>query len=63
MAWGCSLYLNFEAMTLFYRQADILWLTHWMENLAAQGTAYAPDEPGTPRLLIESLVVMLSFQL
>ncbi|WP_456448715.1 phospholipase D-like domain-containing protein [Thiolapillus sp.] len=58
-----SLYLNFEAMTLFYQQDDILWLTHWMKNLASRGIEHKPNTPGTIGLLLEGVVVMLSFQL
>ncbi|BAO44680.1 phospholipase D-like domain-containing protein [Thiolapillus brandeum] len=58
-----SLYLNFEAMTLFYSQDDILWLTRWMENLISQGFEHHPVTPGRMCLLIEGVVVMLSFQL
>ncbi len=58
-----SLYLNFEAMTLFYEFDQITWLADWMEQLAAGGQLHRPEQPSPWRLLIEGSVVLLSFQL
>ncbi len=58
-----SLYLNFEAMTIFYQQQDITWLTAWVNKLADKGVDHRPDMPGTSRLILEGLVILLSFQL
>ena len=58
-----SLYLNFEAVTLFYENDEIDWLHDWMEAQVREGRAYQPEPPGNWRLLLEGVVVLLSFQL
>ena len=58
-----SLYLNFEAVTLFYESTEIDWLHDWMEAQVREGRAYQPEPPSNWRLLLEGVVVLLSFQL
>jgi len=58
-----SLYLNFEAVTLFYENDEIDWLRNWMEEQAHDGLVHHPEPPGNWRLLLEGVVVLLSFRL
>ena len=58
-----SLYLNFEIVALFHDQAEIRWLTHWAEEMKRCGRPHHPKRPGALRFMLESVVLLISFQL
>jgi cardiolipin synthase len=58
-----SLFLNYEAMTAFYGQAEVQWLQEWHEALLAGADPYVPRRPSWPRDIFEGMVRTVGFQL
>lgn len=58
-----SLFLNYEAMTAFYGDAELRWLSHWCASHIAQAQPYQGHAPSLPRDLAEGMVRALGFQL
>lgn len=58
-----SLFLNYEAMTAFYGQDELRWLSGWCQRLIAQARPYQAHVPSLPRDLLEGVVRALGFQL
>ena len=58
-----SLFLNYELMTAFYREADVRRFAEWIGREQASARAYRSREPGFLRDLSEGLVLWLAFQL
>ncbi|MDE2401693.1 MAG: PLDc N-terminal domain-containing protein [Burkholderiales bacterium] len=60
---GRSLFLNYELMTAFYGQAEIRWLSAWMNQQMQHAQAYMPHQPAWGRDVMEGLVRAIAFQL
>lgn len=60
---GRSLFLNYEVMTAFYGQAEVVWLANWQGGLAAQAQPYQVRQPAWWRDLLEGVVRSVGFQL
>jgi cardiolipin synthase len=58
-----SLFLNFEAMGVFYDPAQIAPLAAWLARLDTLCTPYDARTPGLARDLLEGLILSLAFQL
>ncbi|RZI93452.1 MAG: phospholipase [Variovorax sp.] len=58
-----SLLLNHETAVVFYGQAEIDWLAHWIEATASAGETYRAHRPGLLRDLAEGVVLTVAFQL
>ena len=58
-----SLFLNYEAMTAFYGQAEVQWLQEWHEALLAGAYPYVSRRPSWPRDIFEGMVRTVAFQL
>jgi len=58
-----SLFLNCEIMNGFYSQADISWLSRWLDDLKNQSSAYQPTPIGAVGELIEGIVLLGAYQL
>ncbi|PWW47867.1 cardiolipin synthase [Melaminivora alkalimesophila] len=58
-----SLFLNYEAMTAFYDEADVRWLSDWCAQQVAQARPYAAHRPSLLRDMGEGVVRALGFQL
>ncbi|MNW09145.1 cardiolipin synthetase [compost metagenome] len=58
-----SLFLNYEAMTAFYGQAEVRWLQQWHETLLAGADPYVSRRPSWPRDIFEGMVRTVAFQL
>ena len=58
-----SLFLNYEMMTAFYREADVLGFASWIEREKETARSYRARQPGFVRDLAEGLVLWLAFQL
>ena len=58
-----SLFLNYELMVAFYKQADIQQFAHWIERQRQGANLYHPRPPGLARELGEGMVRWLAFQL
>lgn len=60
---GRSLFLNYEAMTAFYGEAEVHWLAQWFDAQVAGSTSYVCKSPGWWRDLGEGIVRAIAFQL
>ena len=58
-----SLFLNFEVMSAFYSEADINWLSSWMEELKNQSDQYHPPSVGAFQEMVEGMVLLGAYQL
>lgn len=58
-----SLFLNYEAMTAFYGQAEVQWLRDWHEGLHCGAEPYVSRRPSWPREIVEGMVRTVAFQL
>lgn len=58
-----SLFLNYEAMTAFYGEAEVRWLAAWCERETAQARPYHARQPSWPREIAEGVVRSVGFQL
>lgn len=58
-----SLFLNYEAMTAFYGQAQVQWLQDWCETLQAGARPYVNRHPSWARDIFEGMVRTIAFQL
>ncbi len=58
-----SLLLNYESEFLFYGEREIVWLSQWLERLAARGEPFVPRAPGLMRDVAEGLMLTVAFQL
>lgn len=58
-----SLLINYESAVVFYGPAEITWLNHWIEALAAQGRPWRNGPVSLWRDLAEGVVLALAFQL
>lgn len=58
-----SLFLNYEAMTAFYGEAELRWLAHWCEREIAQARPYHAHSPSWVREIAEGVVRSVGFQL
>ena len=58
-----SLFLNYELMVAFYRQAEVRQFAQWMERQRQGAQAYQAHPPGLMRELGEGMVRWLAFQL
>ncbi|AVP57012.1 phospholipase D-like domain-containing protein [Pulveribacter suum] len=58
-----SLFLNYEAMTAFYGEQELRWLSDWCAQLITQAQPYQAHPPSLPRDLVEGVVRALGFQL
>lgn len=58
-----SLFLNYEAMTAFYGQAQVQWLQDWHAAQQALAQPYVSRQPSWPREIFEGMVRTIAFQL
>lgn len=58
-----SLFMNFEVMSAFYSEADIHWLSSWVEGLQNQSDQYHPPSVGAFQEMVEGIVLLGAFQL
>ena len=58
-----SLFLNYEAMTAFYGDQELRWLSHWCTRQLASACRYHPHPPSWARDIVEGLVRAVGFQL
>ncbi len=58
-----SLFINFEANTLFYEDSEILWLERWLEGLRRHAAPCRLPPVGWWGETLEGLVLLTSFQL
>ena len=58
-----SLFLNYEVMIAFYKQADVLRFAEWIERRRESAQLYKARPPGVIRELGEGVVRWLAFQL
>jgi len=59
---GRSLFLNHEAMVVFYGRTEIDWLNHWIETTASAGETYRPRQPSLGRDIAEGLLLTVAYQ-
>lgn len=58
-----SLFLNYEAMTVFYSAAELRWLSAWCERQIALALPYRARRPSWTRDIAEGVVRAVGFQL
>ncbi|TFI46177.1 cardiolipin synthase, partial [Diaphorobacter sp. DS2] len=58
-----SLFLNYEAMTVFYGPQELHWLAQWSDQLLARARPYHARAPSWLRDVIEGVVRSVGFQL
>ncbi|WP_312793651.1 phospholipase D-like domain-containing protein, partial [Diaphorobacter nitroreducens] len=58
-----SLFLNYEAMTVFYGPQELHWLAQWSDQLLASARPYHARAPSWLRDVIEGVVRSVGFQL
>jgi len=58
-----SLLINYESVVVFYGEAEIRWLAHWIGALAESGDAFVPRPVGLARDLAEGLLLAVAFQM
>lgn len=58
-----SLFLNYEAMTVFYDAPQLQWLSQWCARLIAQARPYHARQPSWVRDIAEGVVRSVGFQL
>ncbi len=58
-----SLFLNYEAMTAFYGEAELRWLSNWCEHEIARARPYQARRPSWAREIAEGVVRAVGFQL
>ena len=60
---GRSLFLNYEAMAVFYGRDEINWFQTWHTELAQRASVFAARRPSWIRDTIEGIVRVVGFQL
>lgn len=60
---GRSLFLNYEAMTVFYSPQEVQWLADWADAQIATSQPYVYRQPSWWRDVAEGLVRGVAFQL
>lgn len=60
---GRSLFLNYEAMAVFYGKDEILWFDSWHAELARRSAVFAARQPSWLRDTIEGIVRVIGFEL
>ena len=60
---GRSLFLNYEAMAVFYGRDEVQWLAEWTRSLAATGQPHPGGAPSLARDVLEGVVRAIGFQL
>ncbi len=58
-----SLFLNYEAMTVFYGEQEVRWYTDWCARHIAQAQPYDARRPSRARDIAEGMVRSIAFQL
>lgn len=58
-----SLLINYESAVVFYGAAEIGRVAGWIDQLAAEGAAYAADPPSLARDIAEGLLLTIAFEL
>lgn len=58
-----SLFLNYEAMTVFYGEHEVRWYADWCAQHIAQAQPYDARRPSWARDIAEGMVRSIAFQL
>ncbi|RYF22327.1 MAG: cardiolipin synthase [Comamonadaceae bacterium] len=58
-----SLFLNYEAMTVFYSEPELRWLSQWCDRQIALSQPYRARRPSWTRDIAEGVVRAVGFQL
>ncbi|HET9112438.1 MAG TPA: phospholipase D-like domain-containing protein, partial [Burkholderiales bacterium] len=60
---GRSLFLNYEAMAVFYGSNEIRWFEAWHAELAQRSSVFIARQPSWIRDTIEGIVRVIGFEL